>query len=67
MLFYYIMLFCYNILIIVQVFEEYLQICFKKYFHLNKRAIKCISNNHSICTHFINIYNSLKFDDIVTK
>ena len=34
-------------------------------FILQKRAIKCIYNTHSLYTNFYTISNSLKFDDIV--
>ena len=37
----------------------------KNILFLQKRAIKCISNNHSTYTHFYTISDSLKFDDIV--
>ena len=37
----------------------------KNIFILQKRAIKCICNTHSMYTNFYTISNSLKFDDIV--
>ena len=37
----------------------------KNIFILQKRAIKCICNDHSMYKHFYTISNSLKFDDIV--
>ena len=37
----------------------------KNIFILQKRAIKCICNTHSMYTNFYTISNSLKFDDII--
>ena len=61
------MLHFYHILIIIQIYRGISSDLVQQICSFKKRALQCISNNHSMYNNFYTIYNSLKFDDIIKK